>query len=96
MAQSTKKKKFTLTSVKFAPVRGEKCGLGRELEKRESGLCLALLTVVEKIVLICLWTGEVKALLPGINNAYWGLISMLITYIALGGKNTKPQAKLTT
>lgn len=66
MAQSTREieEKFTLTSTKFASSRGEKMRTGEEKQKKwELGLCLALLTVIGKVVLICLWTDEVKALL---------------------------------
>lgn len=57
-------RKFTLTSTKFASSRGEKMRTGEEKQKKwELGLCLALLTVIGKVVLICLWTDEVKALL---------------------------------
>lgn len=38
----------------------------REAEKWEPGWCLALFTVIRKVVLICLWTDEVKALLLGV------------------------------
>lgn len=60
----------------------------REAEKQEPGLCLALLTVIGKVVLICLWTDKVEAFIP------CGSL-LLIMCIALGGKNTKPQAKPT-